>query len=146
VGLAKRGTRRSVVGGVVYRWVVSPDDGYMVLVAELADEPGQRLEAYFRYQDVCEPEVVGVLRIVGQRRAIRPGVVLSVIQAALSRGWQPSQRGLPPFRVLDADQVAPVGEPDAELRHRLKDPRLGPGQPAIPSTIGDRPGPSSTRP
>lgn len=114
MGLAKRGTRRIVVGGVAYRWVVSPDDGYMVLVAELADEPGQRLEAYFRYRDVCEPEGVGVLRIVGQRRAIRPGVVLTIIQTALSRGWQPSQCGLPPFRLLDADQVAPVDEPDAE--------------------------------
>lgn len=34
MGLAKRGTRRLVVDGVAYRWVVSPDDGYMVLVAE----------------------------------------------------------------------------------------------------------------
>jgi hypothetical protein len=44
VGLAKRGTRLLVVEGVTYRWVVSPDDGYMVLVAELSDTPGQRLK------------------------------------------------------------------------------------------------------
>jgi hypothetical protein len=114
MGLAKRGTRRIVVDGVAYRWVVSPDDGYLVLVAELADEPGQRLEAFFRYHDVYEPLGEGVLRIVGQRRSIRPGVVRAVILAALGRGWQPSQRGIQPFRMHDAEQVAPVGEPEAE--------------------------------
>lgn len=126
VGLAKRGTRRIVVDGVAYRWVVSPDDGYMVLVAELAEEPGQRLEAFFRYQDVYEPQGAGVLRIVGQRRTIRPSVVRSIIEAALIRGWQPSQRGLPALRIHDAEQVAPVGEQEAEpesstgpRRHRV---------------------------
>jgi hypothetical protein len=114
VGLAKRGTRRIVVDGVAYRWGVSPDDGYMVLVAELTDEPGQRLEAFFHYHDIYEPQGAGVLRVVGQRRAIRPGVVQVVIQAALRRGWQPSQRGLPSFRIHDAEQVAPVGEQEAE--------------------------------
>lgn len=114
MGLAKRGTRRIVVGGVPYRWVVSPDDGYMVLVAELADAPGQRLEAFVRYHDVYEPQGAGVLRIVGQLRAVRPGVVRAVIEAALSRGWRPSQHGLPAFRIHDAEQVAPVGEQEAE--------------------------------
>lgn len=114
MGLAKRGTRRLVVDSVAYRWVVSPDDGYMVLVAELADAPGQRLEAFFRYHDIYEPQGAGVLRVVGQRRAIRPGVVRAVIEAALGRGWQPSQLGLPAFRIHDAEQVAPLGEQDAE--------------------------------
>jgi hypothetical protein len=108
VGLAKRGIRRIVIGGTAYRWVVSPDDGYLVLVAELADEPGQRLEAFFRYHDVYEPQGEGVLRIIGQRRPIRPGVVRAVIEAALGRGWQPSQRGLSAFRVHDAEQVVPL--------------------------------------
>ena len=43
-----------------------------------------------------------------------PELELAAIQAALGRGWKPSQRGLPAFRVHDAEQVAPVGEPDAE--------------------------------
>jgi hypothetical protein len=114
VGLAKRGTRRIVVDGVTYRWVVSPDDGYIVLVAELSDASGQRLEAFFSYHDVYEPQGEGVLRIVGQRRTIRPSVVRAVIQTALGRGWRPSQQGLPPFRIHDTDQVVPVGEPDAK--------------------------------
>jgi hypothetical protein len=113
MALAKRGTRRIAVDGVTYRWVVSPDDGYMVLVAELADDPGQRLEVLFAYHDLYEPEGGSVLRIVGQRRAVSPGVVRAVILAALGRGWQPSRRGLPAFRVHDAEQLVPVSGQDA---------------------------------
>jgi hypothetical protein len=116
MGLAKRGTRRIVVDGVNYRWVVSPDDGYMVLVVELADDPGQRLEAFFAYHDrpgVVQRSSGGVFRIVCQQRSIRPGVVRAVIQAALGRGWQPSQCGLPPFRFHDADQVVPVSQQES---------------------------------
>lgn len=108
MGLAKRGTRRITVGGSAYRWVVSPDDGYMVLVAELADEPGQRLEASFNYHDIHELAGPGASRIAGQRRSVSPGVVSVVIEVALRRGWQPSRRGLKAFRVHDADQLVPV--------------------------------------
>ena len=48
MALASKGTRRMAVDGVAYRWVVAPDDEYMVLVVERADDPGQRLEASFR--------------------------------------------------------------------------------------------------
>jgi hypothetical protein len=109
MGLAKGGSRQITVGGRAYRWVVSPDDGYMVLVAELAAAPGQRLEAFFRYSDVHEPDGTGGLRVVGQRRSVSPGVVRAVIEAALGGGWQPGRRGLAPFRVPDADRLAPVG-------------------------------------
>lgn len=110
MGLAKRGSRCLVIDGVAYRWVVSPDDGYMVLVAELAEEPGQRLEAYFSYHDVYEQQGAGVSRIVGQRRIIRPGIVKATIQAALGRGWKPSQGGLPALRIHDTEQIVPLGE------------------------------------
>ena len=109
MGLAKRGTRRITVGGVAYRWVAAPDDGSIKLVAELADADGQRLEASFRYHDVCEPSGAGSLRVVGQRRSIRPGVVRAAIEAALSRGWQPGRAGRAAFRLPDADDLFPVG-------------------------------------
>ena len=50
--LARNGTRKIVVGAESYRWVVSPDDGYLVLVVESADDPGQKVEAFFRYHDI----------------------------------------------------------------------------------------------
>ena len=36
MGLAKRGTRKITVSGAAFRWKISPDDGYMVLVVESA--------------------------------------------------------------------------------------------------------------
>lgn len=99
MALAKKGTRRISVDGQAYRWVVSPDDGYMVLVVELAENPGQRLIACFDYQDIFEPAGPGRWRIVGQRISISPGVVRSVIEAALISGWRPSVPGLREFRL-----------------------------------------------
>jgi hypothetical protein len=114
MALASKGTRRITVEGVGYRWVVAPDDGYMVLVAERADDPGQRLEAYFKYHDILEPAGSASSRIVGQLRSISPGVARSVILAALSRGWQASRKGLPPFRV-DGEGMTPIDSPAPDL-------------------------------
>ena len=109
MALAKKGTRLITIDGTGYRWVVSPDDGYMVLVAELARQPGQRLEVFFRYHDVYETVGPGALRIVGQRRSIGPRVARTVILAALARGWQPTVRGLEAYRIHDAETLVPVG-------------------------------------
>lgn len=110
MALASKGTRRITVEGIDYRWVVAPDDGYMFLVVELADDPGQRLEAYFGYHDVLQPAEAGASRIVGQLRSVSPGVVRAVILSALGRGWQASRKGLPPFRV-NAETIVPVDPP-----------------------------------
>src|SRR5215470_14272702 len=118
MALAKRGTRSITVDNRAYRWVVAPDDGYMVLVVEDANTPGQRLEAFFGYQDVYEPAGEGALRVVGQRRSITPGVVQVVIQAALLGGWQPSSRGLPPFRMPGGRPAGPC----QSRRQRLTKP------------------------
>jgi len=106
--LAKKGTRLITVDGVVYRWVVSPDDGYMVLVAEWADGPGQRLEVFLPYHDVYEAAGSGASRIVGQRRSISPGVVRAVMLSALGRGWKPSTCLTRAFRILDGDHLVPL--------------------------------------
>jgi hypothetical protein len=112
MALASKGTRRITVDGVNYRWVVAPDDGYMVLVVERADDPGQRLEAYFKYHDLLEPAEANSSRIVGQLRSISPDVVRVVLLAAMGRGWQASRKGLPPFRV-DAECLVPIDPPAA---------------------------------
>lgn len=110
MALASRGARRITVEGVAYRWVVAPNEGYLILVVERADDPGQRLEASFNYHDVAEPAEAGSSRTVGQLRSIGPGATRSVILAALGRGWQPSRKGLPPFR-LDGEVAAPIDPP-----------------------------------
>jgi hypothetical protein len=112
MALARKGSRSITVEGAAYRWVVAPNDGYMLLVAEPANGLGQRLEAYFGYHDIYEPAEAEASRVVGQRRSIRPGVVRAVVQAALGRGWQPSKRGLPAFQLHDADRLVPLGDSD----------------------------------
>lgn len=105
MAMAKKGTRRITVDGAIYRWIASPNDGHITLVAESADEPGQRLEAFLRYDDIATPDGL----IVGQRRTVGPAVVRVIILAALARGWQPRTRGRQPFRVEGADELVPVG-------------------------------------
>lgn len=114
MAMAKKGTRRITVDGVAYHWVVSPDDGYMVLVVEWADGPGQRLEAFFEYHDIHEPAEPGAFRVVGQRQSISPGVVRTVILSAIARGWKPSVQLAKAFRLHDGEQFAPMARGDAQ--------------------------------
>ena len=68
----------------------------MVLVAELDGRPGRRLEAiveYFPAKKEREPV------------SITPAVVRSAIELAISEGWQPESRGLPPYRLRDAGRI-----------------------------------------
>jgi hypothetical protein len=112
MALAKKGSSLITIEDVSYRWVVSANDGFMLLVVESADQNGQQLKACFHYHDISEPEHAGVSRIVGQRRSITPRVVREIILTGLTHGWLPSQRGLPAFD-LDGDQVVPLEEQDA---------------------------------
>src|SRR5262245_58123790 len=113
MALPKWGSRRVTVEGLAYSWVVWPDNGFLVLVVQWADGPGQRLEAVFKYHDICEPAEAGARRVVGQRRSIRPGVVRAIILAALARGWQPLVRLPKAFRRRDGEQVVPLGKEEA---------------------------------
>jgi len=103
MALAKRSSRTITVDGARYRWAVSPDSGYMWLVVERADRPGQRLRACFAYHDFVQPDGL----VTGQLRPVSPGVVRAVVLHALANGWRPEQRGLKPFQV-DGEAVQPV--------------------------------------
>ena len=96
MGIARKGSRSIEVADQRFRWVVSPDSDYMVLVAELADEPGQRLEVQVKYSHTDTNN---------QYVAITPSVVRCAIELALLEGWSPRARGLPPFRLLNSDRI-----------------------------------------
>lgn len=113
MAIPKKGSRCMTIDNITYRWILSPNDGYMVLYVELAEEPGQRLEAFFDYHDLYEPAESGAYRIVGQRRSVSPGVVHKVIHTALARGWQPSRRERQAFRVQDAEKLVPLPDENA---------------------------------
>lgn len=76
MGIAKKGTRRIVVDGENYRWVVSPDDEPgLGIVIEKEDHQGQRLVAWVEHGTI-----------------ISPGLVKRVILYALTLGWSPMER------------------------------------------------------
>ena len=95
MGRSRRETRRITVEGVEYRWVLSPNDGYMTLLVSLLGRPGQRLHAYFKYHDIWVPGGEGVSWSAGQRRVVTPRVVRTVILAALTRGCSRRQLTTP---------------------------------------------------
>ena len=70
--------------------------------------PGQRLEACFDYQNIRIHTGKGIEKRMIQQRMITPAVVRKIINVALSRGWQPSEKGLKALRLQDEDAIAPV--------------------------------------
>lgn len=90
MALAKKESRMLVTGDVRYRWVVSPDSGFMVLVVIDDESSGQKLEVQMDYDDLSMPQ---------KHRQITPSLVLGCIEEALQRGWQPRTPDLKPFRI-----------------------------------------------
>lgn len=106
MAIAKKGSRIIVIDGVRYRWRVSPDDGFMDLVAEHASAPGQRLSVQIDYEDERRPIGKGAFA-TKQGRSIDPGTVHVVILSAIAQGWDPESRG-PPLRFrFQGDQLIP---------------------------------------
>lgn len=75
MALAKKGSRTLITGGVQYRWVVSPDSGYMVLVVIDDESSGQKLEVQMDYDDPSEHQ---------QHRQITPDFVVGCIEEGLA--------------------------------------------------------------
>lgn len=110
VGRSRKDNRRRItVDGVVYRYTVSPDDGFVALIARPENARGQRLWVKFGYHDDWVPEGPGIHRSVGHR-LILPRVVRLAILDGLRRGWDPSVTKPGLFRVHDGDSLLPAGE------------------------------------
>jgi hypothetical protein len=88
MGLARKGSRTISVGGTEYRWVVSPDDGFMRIVIERGTEPGQRVSIQVGYGDERTPSGGSV-----QTERITPALIERLILEAPSLGWRPAERG-----------------------------------------------------
>jgi hypothetical protein len=77
MGLAKKGTRLIKIDDIDYRWVVQPDDEPgLGIVAELAENPGQRMMTWVEHGTV-----------------ISPWLVRKAILHALEQGWHPAEKG-----------------------------------------------------
>jgi hypothetical protein len=103
MGLAKKGSRKINVENTEYRWTVSPDDGFMVIVVEKRENPGQRLSVQIGYDDERSHSGVSV-----QRQKITPSLIRQVILKARSLGWTPTQRGKELCLRLQRDNLVPI--------------------------------------
>jgi hypothetical protein len=109
MGLPKKGTRIITVDDTEYRWVVSPSDGYLYIIIEHNDFPGQRLNAGFKYHNYYIFDKENRYSKFTQRRLITPSLVKSVILLAIDKGWKPTQRGLGYFS-LWLDEEFPIAQ------------------------------------
>lgn len=90
MALAKKGSRTLVTGSIRYRWVVSPDSSFMVLVVIHDESSGQKLEVQIDYDDPSEHQ---------KHRQVTPNFVVRCIEEGLQKVWQPRTPGLKPFRI-----------------------------------------------
>lgn len=97
MALAKKGTRPIVVNDIRYRWRVVETSGCLHLVVELAQDPGQRLEAVFTYHNFPNANVPA------DRQFFSPKIVREIILFALEKKWRPTQRGLKPLRFSEEE-------------------------------------------
>lgn len=109
--LVSRGSRRIVVEGLVFRWVVSRRPTYcqglgwspLTFVAELLDESGSLFVVALPY---AHPgNWLGLASV-----PVRPATVAAGIHQALEAGWQPRRPG-PAFAVaFDEARLEPATE------------------------------------
>ncbi len=81
--LSRKKSRVIVFEGQKYRWSVSGDSGYSVLVVQHTETDGQRLEII---TSLVEGPTVN---------AITPSFVVQTIKDALKTGWTPLQKAPP---------------------------------------------------
>jgi hypothetical protein len=123
MGRSRKDSRRRItIDGVVYRYHVSPDDGFISLIARPEGVRGQLLWVSFHYHDEMVPVGDGVSRSSGHR-LILPRVVRLAIIEGLRRGWTPtaSKPGL--FRMHDGDSLLPADEWPRFISAPSADPR-----------------------
>jgi hypothetical protein len=105
MALPKKGTRRIHVDGGDYWWIVSPDDGYLVLVVESAKGPRRRLLVYTGYRDAPIPDPRTGGHIPNPQMRITPALVRRCIVTGLAAGWNSSQPGQDFCLTHDGDDI-----------------------------------------
>jgi hypothetical protein len=89
--LRKKNSRIITVENVRYRWVISPNNGYCVLVVQKDEVAGSKLEVYFNTDInsfwVTFPNVADL-----NLKLLKPKEVESIIRQALEQGWKPDER------------------------------------------------------
>jgi hypothetical protein len=126
--MPRRGTRTIVVDDVRYRWKPSPNDGYMSIVVESCDAPGQCLIAMLRYHDVqLADESRQKIKLAAPHRRLTPQIARGCILLGLARGWDPRASRPGVFNLGDVDTQFPLDDEAVNgLRRVVTAPRAAP--------------------
>ena len=90
----KKKLRTISVDGIKYHWLVGPNDGFNVFVAQKEGVEGRRIEVYFpteinsRWTEY--PKTAN-----SNLKIIKPKESESIIRQAVRLGWNPEQKGKP---------------------------------------------------
>lgn len=96
MSLTKKGSRRILVEGVAYRWLVRPKPTYCQGLTWGAMSFAAELEALGQTTLVVTLDEPRPDNWVGETRfAVTPSVVAHAIKRALERGWKPESKGSP---------------------------------------------------
>lgn len=94
MALPKKKSRIILIDNVKYRWLVGPNGGYNVFVAQKEGVSGRIIEVYFN-TDInsywAEFPNVDKLNL----KIIKPKDSETIIRQALELGWNPEQKGTP---------------------------------------------------
>lgn len=92
MALSKKSSRILETETAQYRWAVSEDSGYSILVVQDSEGTGQKLEVQIRWPD---PSVAADTH--QQIPPITPGMVADIVKTALTDGWVPRRAVGAPF-------------------------------------------------
>ncbi|OUJ67374.1 hypothetical protein [Hymenobacter crusticola] len=94
MALPKKKSRSITLESIKYTWLVSPNDGYNVFVAQQADCQGSKIEVYFETDVnaywVAFPQVSQL-----NLQLIKPREAALIILQAQQLGWEPEKGGKP---------------------------------------------------
>lgn len=92
--LSKKKSRPITVDEKKYRWSISPDSGYVVFVAENADNPARKIEVYIE-TDIDKMWLEFPQGNNLKLKIIKPKDATSIIRQAVNLGWDSTERGKP---------------------------------------------------
>ncbi|SDT24418.1 hypothetical protein SAMN05444162_3534 [Paenibacillaceae bacterium GAS479] len=104
MAMSKKNSRTIMVANETYKWTISPNSGYVVLVVELEMGVGRRIEVYIN-SDINDfwanfPHINNL-----DLKVIKPGDVKNIIIQALKDGWGPKEKGKPLIFDLVSEKI-----------------------------------------
>lgn len=100
----KKSSRKIVVNDEHFIWTVSPDSGYIIMIAELESYKGSRLEVYID-SDIDSLWVNFPNTEHLNSKIIRPKDVEFFINQSIEQGWSPKEKGAPLVFEFDGKQL-----------------------------------------